>query len=170
MNEIMYLSDTMETTKQYKIVLVGDGEVGKSTYVNRLITGDFKKVSVPTIGCEIHPFSYSNSVVNLWDCAGKNEYSSLGEGYWSDADGAIVMFDVMNHESYDNLPKWMNRLRTHVPDTQIVICGNKVDCKGRKVFKIPRRYKVPYFDLSVKSNYNFEKPIKYFIDLSTGKI
>jgi GTP-binding nuclear protein Ran len=157
------------TTKTPKIVLIGDGGVGKSTYVNRLTTGDFRKKYIPTMGVEVRPMNYDGQVVNLWDCAGQEKFSGLKEGYYTGADGAIAMFDVTSKLSYRNLPSWIDAFMSTAPGVPLVICGNKVDCKERKVkprnIHIHQQYEVPYWDLSAKSNYNFEKPIKYFAEL-----
>lgn len=69
----------------FKLVLVGDGGVGKTTFVRRHIKGDFEKKYVATIGAEVHPMPfYTNRgqlVFNVWDTAGQEKYAGLRDGY-----------------------------------------------------------------------------------------
>ena len=150
-----------------KIVILGDGGVGKSTFLQRFRTGEFEQRYIPTMGVEIYPinFKYSeqSSVFNIWDCAGQEKFGGLGDGYYHGAHAAIVMFDVTSKTSYKNVPFWIERFEKINPTVHIIVCGNKVDCPVRKVksvdIKLDDKYK--YYDISSKSCYNFEKPFNY---------
>ena len=74
-----------EGTPQFKLVLVGDGGVGKTTFVTRHRTGEYTKQYIPTVGAEVRklPF-YTNKgplVFTVWDTAGQEKYSRLRDGY-----------------------------------------------------------------------------------------
>jgi GTP-binding nuclear protein Ran len=69
----------------FKLVLVGDGGVGKTTFVKRHLTGEFEKKYVATVGAEVHPMDFTTNrgkiVFNVWDTAGQEKYSGLRDGY-----------------------------------------------------------------------------------------
>jgi GTP-binding nuclear protein Ran len=157
---------------------LGDGGVGKSTYVKRMLTGDFEKKYVATLSVEVHPLDFSTNYgkvrLNIWDTAGQEKFGGLRDGYYVFSDGAILMFDVTNSQSYKHVEKWYNDV-TQVKGCEyipIVLCGNKVDVRDRQVkpkqIQFHREKGLKYFDLSAKSNYNFEKPFLYMARELTG--
>ncbi len=88
------------------------------------------------------------------------------------ADCAIIMFDVCSRITYKNVPKWYKDI-TRVCDTiPIVLVGNKVDVKDRKVkarqILFPRKHGIQYYDISAKSNYQFEKPFIWLLKKLIG--
>ena len=85
---------------------------------------------------------------------------------------AIIMFDVTARISYKSVPHWHKDLVRVCENIPIVLCGNKVDCKDRKVkpkdIQFHRKKNLQYYDISAKSNYNFEKPYLYLARKLTG--
>ena len=69
----------------FKLVLVGDGGVGKTTFVKRHLTGEFEKKYVATLGVEVHPLEFSTNlgqiIFNVWDTAGQEKFGGLRDGY-----------------------------------------------------------------------------------------
>jgi hypothetical protein len=69
----------------FKLILVGDGGVGKTTFVRRHTTGEFEKKYVATMGVEVHPLSFHTNrgqiVFNVWDTAGQEKWGGLRDGY-----------------------------------------------------------------------------------------
>merc|ERR1712232_677291 len=103
------------------------------------------------------PFSF-----NVWDTAGQEKFGGLRDGYYIQGQAAIIMFDVTSRTTYKNVPNWHRDLVRVCPNIPIVLCGNKVDVKDRKVkpkmITFHRKRTLQYYDISAKSNYNFEKP------------
>ncbi|CAI9088368.1 OLC1v1022676C1 [Oldenlandia corymbosa var. corymbosa] len=154
----------------FKLVLVGDGGTGKTTFVKRHINGEFEKKYIPTIGVEVHPLDFDTSRgkvrFNCWDTAGQEKFGGLRDAYYLQAQCAIIMFDVTSRGTYKNVPTWHRDLtRVCEGNIPIVICGNKVDVKNRQVkakdVMYHRKKNLMYFEISAKSNYNFEKPFLY---------
>ncbi|KAB0345699.1 hypothetical protein FD754_022625 [Muntiacus muntjak] len=150
-----------EPQVHFKLVLVGDGGTGKTTFVKRHLTGEFEKY-VATLGVEVHPLVFHTNrgpiKFNVWDTAAQERFGGLRDGYYIQAQCAIIMFDVTSRVTYKN----------NIP---IVLCGSKVDVKDRKVkaksIVFHQKKKLQYYDVSAKSNYNFEKP---FLWLATKLI
>ncbi|XP_064392847.1 GTP-binding nuclear protein Ran-like [Halichondria panicea] len=156
----------MEPLATFKLVLVGDGGTGKTTFVKRHRTGEFEKKYVATVGVEVHPLVfYTNKgpiQFNVWDTAGQEKFGGLRDGYYIQGQCAIIMFDVTSRVTYKNVPNWHRDLVRVCDSIPIVLCGNKVDVKDRKVkakaIDFHRKKNLQYYDTSAKSNYNFEKP------------
>jgi len=154
---------------KFKLVLVGDGGVGKTTFVKRHLTGEFEKKYVATLGVEVHPVKFQTSrgevIFNVWDTAGQEKFGGLRDGYYIQGQCAIIMFDVTSRVTYKNAPNWHRDLIRVCDQIPIVLVGNKVDIKDRKVkakaITFHRKKNLQYYDISAKSNYNFEKPFLY---------
>jgi GTP-binding nuclear protein Ran len=105
--------------------------------VKRHETGEFEKKYVATLGVEVHPLpfytNYGLIVFNVWDTAGQEKFGGLRDGYYIQGQCAIIMFDVTSRVTYKNVPNWHRDLIRVCENIPIVLCGNKVDVKERKV-------------------------------------
>ena len=90
-----------------------------------------------TLGVEVHPLTfYTNRGpirFNVWDTAGQEKFGGLRDGYYIQGQCAIIMFDVTARVTYKNVPNWHRDLVRVCENIPIVLCGNKVDIKDRKV-------------------------------------
>ncbi len=160
----------------FKMILVGDGGVGKTTFVKRHLTGEFEKKYIATLGVEVHPLKFFSTrgqiIFNIWDTAGQEKFGGLRDGYYIQGQAAIVMFDVTSRITYKNVPNWHRDLIRVCENIPIVLVGNKVDIKDRKVkakqITFHRKKNLQYYDISAKSNYNFEKPFLWLGRKLTG--
>lgn len=151
---------------EFKLILVGDGGVGKTTFVKRHITGEFEKRYVATLGVEVYPLKFYTNLgpiqFNVWDTAGQEKFGGLRDGYYIQGQCAIIMFDVTSRITYRSVPNWHRDLTRVCENIPIVLCGNKVEVKDRKVkakqITFHRKKNLQYFEISAKANYNFEKP------------
>jgi GTP-binding nuclear protein Ran len=166
----------MAGTVEFKLVLIGDGGVGKTTFVKRHLTGEFEKRYIATLGVEVHPLTFHTSrgpvTFNVWDTAGQEKLSGLRDGYYIGGNCGIIMFDVSSRITYKNVPKWYRDLIRVCEQVPIVLVGNKVDIKERKVkakqITFHRRHGLQYYDISAKSNYQFEKPFLWLARRLSG--
>ncbi|XP_068464259.1 GTP-binding nuclear protein Ran1A-like isoform X1 [Phaseolus vulgaris] len=160
----------------FKLVIVGDGGTGKTTFVKRHITGEFEKKYEPTIGVEVHPLDFHTNCGRIrfycWDTAGQEKFGGLRDGYYIHGQCAIIMFDVTARLTYKNVPTWHRDLCRVCENIPIVLCGNKVDVKNRQVkakqVTFHRKKNLQYYEISAKSNYNFEKPFLYLAKKLAG--
>jgi GTP-binding nuclear protein Ran len=161
---------------KFKLILVGDGGVGKTCFVKRHRTGEFEKKYVATMGVEVYPLPFHTNlgpvIFNCWDTAGQEKFGGLRDGYYIGGQAAIIMFDVTARVTYRNVPLWHKDLIRVCENIPIVLCGNKVDCKDRKVkpkdISFHRKKNLQYYDISARSNYNYEKPFLYIARKLTG--
>ncbi|KAJ5032523.1 uncharacterized protein L3040_009124 [Drepanopeziza brunnea f. sp. 'multigermtubi'] len=160
------MAEAANAVPTFKLVLVGDGGTGKTTFVKRHLTGEFEKKYIATLGVEVHPLGFSTNLGNIqfdvWDTAGQEKFGGLRDGYYINGQCGIIMFDVTSRITYKNVPNWHRDLVRVCENIPIVLTGNKVDVKERKVkaktITFHRKKNLQYYDISAKSNYNFEKP------------
>jgi len=126
---------------------------------------------------EVNPLPFHTNVgrilFNVWDTAGQEKFGGLRDGYYINGQAAIIMFDVLSMATYKNVSQWYRDVNRICEDIPICLVGNKVDVKDRKVKpkQILFHRKKPnmqYYDISAKSNYNFEKPFLWLIRRLVG--
>lgn len=121
---------------QFKLVLLGDSSVGKSSIVHRFVKDSFDEFRESTIGAAflsrtIKLTDYNDAVIKfeIWDTAGQERYKSLAPMYYRNANAALVVYDVTQEDSLTKARSWVNELKSKVGDEDLVIClvGNKLD-------------------------------------------
>lgn len=145
--------------------------LGKTTFVKRHKSGEFEKKYIATVGAEVHPILFYTNKGNvkfvIWDTAGQEKLGGLRDGYYIQSNAAIIFFDVTARATYKNVNKWYTDLTRVCGNIPMVLVGNKVDVKDRKVkpkmITFHRKKNIQYYDISAKSNYNYEKPFLYLI-------
>ncbi|KAJ2077605.1 Rab GTPase ypt31 [Coemansia sp. RSA 988] len=118
----------------FKIVLIGDSGVGKSNLLSRFARNEFNLESKSTIGVEFatRSIQVDGKIIKaqIWDTAGQERYRAITSAYYRGAVGALLVYDIAKHPTYDNVTTWMKELRDHA-DSNIVIMlvGNKSDLR-----------------------------------------
>lgn len=112
---------------QFKLVLLGESAVGKSSLVLRFVKGQFHEYQESTIGAAFltQTVSMEDSEVKfeIWDTAGQERYNSLAPMYYRGAQAAIVVYDIMNQDSYQRAQTWVSELQRKVSDSFVMIKG-----------------------------------------------
>lgn len=155
----------------FKMVIVGDGGVGKTTFIKRLLIGEFEKKYIATVGAEVYPLKFFTNhgpiCFETWDTSGQEKFGGLRDGYYVSSHCALIMFDVTARSTYKNVPTWYRDVMRVCENIPVVLCGNKVDVKDRVVkpkhISFHRTKNLQYYDISAKSNYNYEKPFLYMM-------
>ena len=157
------------TIPQFKVILVGDGGVGITALMHRHLTGDFKHTIAPTQGVAVHPLDFNTNRgmvrLNCWDTAGREELMGLADGYYIKAEAVIYMFDLSNLSTFKSIPKWCKSVTETAPGIPAVLVGSKADITDRQVTPkhMATRPQMQCYEVSAKSNYNFDKPFLYLI-------
>jgi Ras-related protein Rab-11A len=116
------------------VVLIGDSGVGKSNLLSRFTRNEFNLDSKSTIGVEFATRSIqvdSKTIkAQIWDTAGQERYRAITSAYYRGAVGALLVYDISKHQTYENVNRWLKELRDHA-DSNIVIMlvGNKSDLR-----------------------------------------
>jgi GTP-binding nuclear protein Ran len=154
-----------QNSNMFKVVIVGDSGVGKTALVKRHLTGQFNKEFTLTNGVEVTELHFQTNkgevVLEIWDI-GMAEDMKEREVYYKNTDATMVLFDVGDIKSYKHAKGWAKEAMSKV----LVLCGNKVDLprqvKARDIH-LHKELNCQYYDISAKSNYNYEKPFLYII-------
>lgn len=131
------MSATPNKTFQFKLVLLGDSAVGKSSLVLRFVRGQFFEYQESTIGAAFltQTVALNDTTVKfeIWDTAGQERYHSLAPMYYRGAAAAIVVYDITNTESFNRAKNWVRELqRQGMPNVVIALAGNKNDLASKR--------------------------------------
>eukprot|EP01113_Clastostelium_recurvatum_P049422 TRINITY_DN9153_c1_g1_i5.p1 TRINITY_DN9153_c1_g1~~TRINITY_DN9153_c1_g1_i5.p1 ORF type:complete len:671 (+),score=103.10 TRINITY_DN9153_c1_g1_i5:30-2015(+) len=125
------------TMRSVKIVIVGDGAVGKTTSMIRYTVGAFPEDYVPTVFDEYSAnVMYKGTIwnVGLWDTAGQEEYDRLRPLSYPQTDLFLLAYDISNKASYANIStKWYPEVKMHCPKVPLVLIGTKLDLRDELV-------------------------------------
>jgi len=152
-------------TLNYKLVLLGDAAVGKSSSVERFVKNEFFEFQQPTIGAafltQTVPLDDVIVKFEIWDTAGQERYRSLAPMYYRGAAAALVVYDITVHDSFTGAKTWIEELqRQGSADIVIGLAGNKCDLESKR--EVPeqeaRKYAQEnnclFFETSAKSGQN----------------
>jgi len=117
----------------FKLILGGDGGVGKTSMVHRFVEDAFQTDYKSTIGtsimkkeCDFEGLSSKVRFV-IWDLAGQSQFKRVRQTYVENAEAGIVVFDVTRKETYDNLKNWNKEIKEASPTISLMLVGNKID-------------------------------------------
>ena len=121
----------------YKIVVIGDINVGKTSILSRFRYGSFEPAYMPTLGIDFFSKNlfYEDKTIRLilWDTAGQERFRSLIPSYLKNADCIVIVFDLSNKNSFISLNHWLESAKDNtIEGTIFLICGNKSDLKEKR--------------------------------------
>ncbi|KAH9625715.1 hypothetical protein KSS87_007911 [Heliosperma pusillum] len=118
----------------FKVVIIGDSGVGKSNLLSRFTRNEFSLESKSTIGVEFATRSIhvDDKIVKaqIWDTAGQERYRAITSAYYRGAVGALLVYDVTRHITFENIERWLKELRDHTDNSIVImLVGNKADLR-----------------------------------------
>uniref|UniRef100_A0A1W7R9U3 small monomeric GTPase n=1 Tax=Hadrurus spadix TaxID=141984 RepID=A0A1W7R9U3_9SCOR len=122
---------------QFKLVLLGESAVGKSSLVLRFVKGQFHEYQESTIGAAFltQTVCLDDTTVKfeIWDTAGQERYHSLAPMYYRGAQAAIVVYDITNQDTFSRAKTWVKELQRQAsPNIVIALAGNKADLANKR--------------------------------------
>jgi len=149
---------------EYKIILVGDSGVGKTSILKKFINNEFNE----DIKCTINIDFFSKSIkidknlytnLKIYDTAGQEKYRALIKKYYQGTDGIILVFDLTNENSFNKLKSWINEVSDNTEKAQIILVGNKADLIERKIDEetaenFAKQRDIKYIETSAKEGTN----------------
>jgi small GTP-binding protein len=149
----------------FKVVIVGDGGVGKSTMVQRLTTGQFIPQKI-TIGTDLATYDVDvddiASRLQIWDFAGERRFRLFLPNYARGARGCIICYDITRRTSFDSLTEWYNIVNQNARNPAFILVGEKLDLadvrrsvEAEQAEDFKEKFKLDYFfETSSKSGEN----------------
>ncbi len=154
----------------FKILIVGDSNVGKTNFIYRFIENKFSQMYMVTTGMDLKTTTIDlkgkKIRIQLWDTAGQEKYRAITRNLFLKVQGFLLVYDITNKDSYNNLGLWIKLIRdecgSHVP---IIIVGNKNDLEEERAvtkaeaLDFAKEEKTDYIETSSKSGENIAKAI-----------
>ncbi|XP_004438227.1 PREDICTED: ras-related protein Rab-26 [Ceratotherium simum simum] len=149
-------------------MLVGDSGVGKTCLLVRFKDGAFLAGTfISTVGID-----FRNKVLDvdgmkvklqIWDTAGQERFRSVTQAYYRDAHALLLLYDVTNKASFDNIQAWLTEIQEHAQhNVVLMLLGNKVDSAQEHVVKredgekLAKEYGLPFMETSAKTGLNVD--------------
>jgi len=162
----------------FKVVLIGDSGVGKSNLLSRFTRNEFNLESKSTIGVEFATRSIqvdSKTIkAQIWDTAGQERFRAITSAYYRGAVGALLVYDLAKHVTYENVNVWLKELRDHADNNIVVmLVGNKSDLRHLRAVstedakKFAAENNLSFIETSALDSSNVELA---FTKILTGKI
>ncbi|XP_026454807.1 ras-related protein RABD1-like isoform X2 [Papaver somniferum] len=152
----------------FKLLLIGDSSVGKSCLLLRFSDDSFVESHISTIGVDfkISTLELEGKTVKLqiWDTAGQERFRTITSSYYRGAHGIIIVYDVTEKESFDNVKQWLSEIDRYANDTVCkLLVGNKCDLVEEKVVEtetakaFAEKLGISFLETSAKDSINVEQ-------------
>ena len=171
------MTDNNSSDSVYKVLLLGDSTVGKTCFLMRYTDNTFQEIHMSTIGLDYRLKTMTlNSgkqvKVQIWDTAGQDRFRAITKNYYKGAHGIILIYDVTNQLTFENVTNWINQIKEEASDkVTIFLVGNKIDDeKNRKVNteegeKLAQDFKLKFYETSAKIGTNVEATFKSLVQI-----
>ncbi|KAL9656421.1 hypothetical protein ABK040_005186 [Willaertia magna] len=164
----------MDNDFLFKVIIVGDSGVGKSNLISRYTQNKFNRDSKTTIGVEFGTKTIKHDNINIcgqfWDTAGQERFRAVTTTYYRNVNGSVIVYDITNKESFENLEKWYNEVKTQ-GDSECfcIFVGNKCDLKDMRQVEtdtgkeFAEKHGVPFMETSAADNTNVEEAFNFML-------
>lgn len=153
-----------------KIIVIGNYQAGKTSLVERYINDNFTSQQKTTIGVDfrVKRYDYDGKIIKsyIWDTAGKERFMTIVSSYYRTINGAILVFDLSDKESFYALNAWIKELENNKSskEVNVMLVGNKCDMGKEEVgeddildFMRESIYPISYIKTTAKTGHNVEK-------------
>ena len=150
----------------FKLLIIGDSGVGKSSVLSQYVDQTFINSHISTIGVD---FKITNvnigdkiAKLQIWDTAGQERFRTITTNYYRGAHGIILVYDVTNRESFDNIVNWVDNIERYSKNPRLILIGNKTDLPNKRVVSYEEALDysnslgLSFLETSAKNNLNIE--------------
>ncbi|XP_034377537.1 ras-related protein Rab-23 [Arvicanthis niloticus] len=172
------LEEDMEVA--IKMVVVGNGAVGKSSMIQRYCKGVFTKDYKKTIGVDFleRQIQVNDEDVRLmlWDTAGQEEFDAITKAYYRGAQACVLVFSTTDRESFEAISSWREKVVAEVGDIPTALVQNKIDLlddsciKNEEAEGLAKRLRLRFYRTSVKEDLNVNEVFKYLAEKHLQKL
>jgi small GTP-binding protein len=161
---------TGKTDAIYKVIVIGDPAVGKTSLLTKFATNQFEEKYLPTIGVSILKetieLEEKNATVSLmfWDIAGQPQFYMLHRPYYNGADLIVLMFDITRSSTFSNVSNWYSSaVKYGLSGVPRILIGNKADLEEERKIILPmaehlsEKLNAPYFETSALTGDNVKQ-------------
>ena len=166
--------ESAQIDQRFKLLILGDSGVGKSSVMLRFAENKFSTAHLPTIGLDFKEKSVSVGAdrvkLQIWDTAGQERFKTITSTFYKGAAGIIVGYDCTREESFNNVQRWMEQISEHTTEPVVtVLIGTKYDQLEQVVSTergeaLAQQLGVRFFDTSAKTNRNITETFTYLAE------
>ena len=157
---------------KYKIMVLGESKVGKTSLIKRYTKDQFGGVYLTTIGMDfqdkIIEIEDKKIRLQIWDTAGQERFRNITKGYFQSAKGLIIVYEISDKESFEKINFWMKDIKNNAPeDAKIILVGNKEDLTSERQVSIEegenyaKHYNIKFFEACAKDGTNVKELFYY---------
>ena len=151
--------------KQYKVLLIGDQAVGKSSLLSRYVDNIFETNIMGTAGLDLKKktVKIKGEVLNvcIFDTAGHERFRSFAKNQYSKADGILIVYDITDKKSFEGVNMWVASINKELEGgSECLLIGNKIDLESSRVVsthegeELAKKYKISFIETSAKLSRN----------------
>jgi len=150
----------------FKILLIGNPSVGKSSIFSQYIDNNYYNLGVSTMGLDfkIKTIKIDNKYIKLqiWDTGGQERFKTITRSYYRGSHGIIIVFDITNRNSFNNIRNWIYEINKHTENTSNILVGNKIDLNDvreityKEAKEFADTYDLTYMEVSASDNINID--------------
>jgi len=158
-------TDSQTAVFHIKVILAGDGTVGKTTLLHRYVFDEFITEHKMTIGMDTHTKltrvpGLGPVKIHTWDLAGQPQWSAVRESFYLGSHAMALVFDANKPKTIQHLPEWVSECRSKAPGIPVLVVANKIDLPGKvptdKIARWARENQFGYIETSPKTGHNVD--------------
>ena len=157
----------MNNIRPFKILIIGDSNVGKTSILLQYTSNFFQETHIATIGVEfkLKEITLDNIEykLNIWDTAGQERFKAITKSFFKAADGIIFVYDITKKTSFTNIKNWFQDAESKTNDFKSIIVGNKIDLNDERTVtpeegqNFANKKNCPFFESSAKDKINIDE-------------
>ena len=159
----------MNKESVYKVLLLGDTNVGKTCFLFKYTDNTFHENHIATIGLDyrVKKIKLKNGKeisLQIWDTAGQDRFRAITKNYYKGAHGIVLIYDITNNQTFENVSKWVNQIHEEVSlNVAIFLAGNKIDLEEKREIsyeigeKLAKELGCTFIEASAKTGVNIDE-------------
>ena len=167
----------MSSVPVLKVVVAGNGNVGKTSLIRRFCEGKFEEARVATIGVDFQTqtvdLAGKTVKLSIWDMAGQDRFQIIRAGFYSGSRASVLVYDVTEPESLESLVRWRDEILEAVDDQPFIVVGNKIDLRRTQQPEHAQQFadliKAPYLETSALDGNGVSKLFEALATLSLSE-
>ncbi len=157
---------------KYKIMVLGESKVGKTSLIKRYTKDQFGGVYLTTVGMDfqdkIIEIEDKKIRLQIWDTAGQERFRNITKSYFQSSHGLIIVYDIADKESFEKINFFMENIKNNAPeDAKIILVGNKQDLTSERHVSIEegenyaKKFNIKFFEVCAKDGTNVKELFYY---------
>ena len=153
---------------KYKIMVLGESKVGKTSLIKRFTKDQFGGVYLTTVGMDfqdkIIEIEDKKIRLQVWDTAGQERFRNVTKSYFQSSHGLLVVYDITDKESFEKINFWIKNIKENAPENaKLILVGNKCDLANERQVsyeegeKKASNYNIKFFESSAKDGTNVKE-------------